>query len=58
MYDTSWLAGPTNVMADVVVDRPAFVPVVKVYDVRPYGMRMIADVVKQQLVYLRLERFV
>jgi hypothetical protein len=56
VYDTSWLAGLPSVLSEVAPDKAAFAPVVKVYDVRSCGVRIIADVVKQQLVCLRSER--
>jgi len=56
VYDTSWLAGLPSVLSEVAPDKGAFAPVVKVYDVRAWGVRIIADVVKQQLVCLRSER--
>ncbi len=56
VYNASWLGGLPSVLSEVAPDRAAFAPVVKVYDVRSFGVRIIADVVKQQLVCLRSER--
>jgi len=56
MYDTSWLGSLPSVLAEVAPEKAAFEAVVKVYDVRQYGVRIIADVVKQQLVCSRSER--
>ena len=56
VYDTSWLGSLPSVLEEVAPEKAAFAPVVKVYDVRQYGVRIIADVVKQQLVCSRSER--
>ena len=56
VYDPSWLGSLPSVLAEVAPEKAAFAPVVKVYDVRQYGVRIIADVVKQQLVCSRSER--
>jgi len=58
VYDTSWLSGLPNALAEAVPEKAEFAPVVKVYDVHSCGVRVIADVVKQQLVCLRSERLV
>ena len=56
VYDASWLGSLPSVLEQVAPDKATLAQIIKVYDVRRSGVRIIADVVKQQLICSRSER--